>query len=90
VDLSSISSSSLEQSVFQAQLKRATSCNEAMQASLKRLRTESQNTIEDLKDKNEVSSSVFRDVNRLFFFLVVRTLSSRMPNQNLRIGVSVR
>ena len=56
IDLTTGTSPSLEQAVLQAQIKRATSSNEAMQASLKRLRTESQYTIEDLKEKNEVCS----------------------------------
>ncbi|CAF1623276.1 unnamed protein product [Adineta ricciae] len=53
VDLSKTSSSTLEQSVVQAQLKRTISCNEVMEASMKRLRAETQNTIDDLRDKNE-------------------------------------
>jgi len=48
------SSISLEQSVLQAQLKRVISCNEAMNTSIKRLRTETKNSMEDLRDKNEV------------------------------------
>ena len=59
VDLSKTSSSTLEQSVVQAQLKRAISCNEVMEASMKRLRTETQNAIDDLRDKNEVSTNIF-------------------------------
>lgn len=70
VDLSKTSSSStLEQSVVQAQLKRAISCNEVMEASMKRLRTETQNTIDDLRDKNEVSnykSFPFKRMTSLF------------------------
>ncbi|CAF4219148.1 unnamed protein product, partial [Adineta steineri] len=52
IDLSN-SSSSLEQTVLQAQIKRAISCNETMEASIKRLRSESQNSLDDLKNKNE-------------------------------------
>ncbi|CAF1204405.1 unnamed protein product [Adineta steineri] len=54
IDLSNSSSSSyLEQTVLQAQMKRAISCNETMEASIKRLRGESQNSLDDLKNKNE-------------------------------------
>jgi hypothetical protein len=54
LNLSNSSSTSLEQSVLQAQLKRVISCNETMNTSIKRLRTETKNSMEDLRDKNEV------------------------------------
>ncbi|UJR13539.1 hypothetical protein I4U23_000553 [Adineta vaga] len=50
---SSSSSSTVDQSVLEAQLKRAISCNGVMEASIKRLRTETRNSIEDLRDKND-------------------------------------
>jgi hypothetical protein len=58
IDLSNSTSSSLERSVLEAQVKRAISCNETMQASMKRLRSESQNSMEDLTSKNEVNCSL--------------------------------
>lgn len=55
LDLSnSSSSSSLDRSVLEAQIKRAISCNETMEASIKRIRNEAQNSAEDLINKNEV------------------------------------
>jgi hypothetical protein len=76
LDLSNASSFSLERSVLEAQVKRANSCNETMQASIKRLRTESQNSMEDLMTKNEVNHSI-NNFSKYFFLLTVfRTFSS--------------
>jgi hypothetical protein len=57
VDLSnsSSSSSSLEKSVLETQIKRANSCNQTMEASIKRLRSEAQYSMEDSINKNEVN-----------------------------------
>ncbi len=68
LDLSN--SSSIERSVLEAQIKRANSCNETMEASIKRLRTESQNSMDDLISKNEVKSSI----NHFFIILVLNSL----------------
>lgn len=56
---SSLNLSSIDQSILETQLKRANSCNETLEASLKRLRSETENTIEDLTAKNLVKSIIF-------------------------------
>lgn len=70
LNLSSPSSSSLNQSILETQLKRANSSNETLEASLKRLRTETQNTIEDFQEKNEVD--LLCRFSPLFFFAFAR------------------
>lgn len=82
VDLSDRSPSVLEKSLLQAQLKRALSCNDTMEATIKRLRTETDHSIDDLRAKNEVKlfvrhSSWTRDP----WWSVVRTWSSRNTSE---------
>lgn len=91
IDLSNSSASSLEQSVLEAQIKRANSCNETMEATIKRLRTESQNSTEDLINKNEVNFffNIFFSIT-FFFSIVFRTFTSRIKNKNFRIRTFIR
>lgn len=47
---------SFEKSLLEAQIKRVVSSNEAMESTVKRIRTEANHSVEDLRRKNEVSS----------------------------------
>lgn len=65
---SNLNLSSIDQSILETQLKRANSCNETLEASLKRVRSETENTIEDLTTKNQVEITVLS-------FVFIRILS---------------
>ena len=69
---SSLNLSTIDQSILETQLKRANSCNETLEASLKRLRSETENTIEDLTAKNLVKSTL-----RLAFLIEIVCLGVR-------------
>ncbi|CAF1521138.1 unnamed protein product [Rotaria sp. Silwood1] len=90
VDLSK-SLSSLDQSILEAQVKRALSCNETMEATIKRIRTEGLYSIKDLINQNEVLERSLQESNMKISqleYLLNKTKQQRIISNDITTSIS--